>query len=382
MNEARVLYGATEFGAPQFSADLLWRTGFRVHDPMLFLDIGGRGYLFVSSLELGRARKEAIGQTVLEIASFIKRMGARTLFDAAEVFMKRRGIRKIVTPSTLPFGVGRALQKRFSTSLVSGSVYPERAVKSAQEIRQISDAQRVVDHALGRARSVLRASTIRGRNIIYKEKPLTSEFLRKMMESEMYAAGCFASGTIVAGGAQAAHPHEQGSGPLPAHMPIVFDAFPASLKSHYWADCTRTLFKGRPSAGHMKMYETVLVAQKLGMARVNAGADVSATHAAVQKYFEAQGYRTNVSGVSAEGFIHSLGHGVGLELHEAPRVGAAREVLESGNVITIEPGLYYPKAQKGIPIGGIRLEDMVLVTKTGHRNLTQLPKNLRWAVIQ
>ena len=179
--------------------------------------------------------------------------------------------------------------------------------------------------------------------------------------------GCEAEEIIVSCGKDTANPHGTTDGPLRANAPIILDIFPRSKKKRYFADMTRTVIHGEASEELKEMYEAVLAAQEKGLEMVKPGVSAADVHNAVCDIFEKRGYDTYRSG-SKVGFIHSTGHGVGLDVHELPGVGESGVLLETGNVITIEPGLYYPET------GGIRLEDMVLVTENGCENLTGLEK--------
>jgi Xaa-Pro aminopeptidase len=162
-----------------------------------------------------------------------------------------------------------------------------------------------------------------------------------------------------------------GSGPLFANQPIIIDIYPKSSISRYFADMTRTVVKGKASPEIRKIYDTVLAGQKLALKSVRTGIEISSLYQKVTDYFEKCGFQTTLGSRNPEGFIHNLGHGLGLEIHEKLFLGPRnREKLQAGSIITIEPGLYYPG------IGGIRIEDLVLVKEEGCVNLTRMPKIL------
>jgi Xaa-Pro aminopeptidase len=180
-----------------------------------------------------------------------------------------------------------------------------------------------------------------------------------------------AANTIVAGGRQACDPHERGCGPLRAHEPVIIDIFPRAQKTGYFGDITRTVVRGRASEAMRKLYDTVLRGQKIAFQKFRANTPTGDAHRAVQEFFEQQGYKTGRHNGRMEGFFHGTGHGLGLEIHESPRVGATSTgTLKAGQVVTVEPGLYYPET------GGVRLEDVALVTTNGARNLTRFEKVL------
>jgi Xaa-Pro aminopeptidase len=180
-----------------------------------------------------------------------------------------------------------------------------------------------------------------------------------------------AANTIVAGGKQACDPHERGHGRLLANEPIIIDIFPRSQKTGYFGDITRTVVRGRANEAVKKLYDTVWRGQKIGFEKIRANVPTAEVHKAVQKFFVQQGYKTGRRDGRMEGFFHGTGHGLGLEIHEAPRLGATSPgKLRPGHVVTVEPGLYYPE------IGGVRLEDVALVTGNGAKNLTRFEKVL------
>jgi Xaa-Pro aminopeptidase len=200
--------------------------------------------------------------------------------------------------------------------------------------------------------------------------------LRTEIDVELLKLGCAAEGTITAGGAQAADPHERGHGPLKTGESIILDIFPVDKTSRYYSDMTRTFVKGEPGEELQKMYDAVLESQEAALAMIRAGVNGRDVHKKVSDILHEAGYETLVHDQKPgeplqRGFIHGTGHGVGLEIHEAPRVSIADEELISGDVVTIEPGLYYPE------IGGVRIEDLVVVTEDGCRNLTEFPKEFR-----
>lgn len=230
------------------------------------------------------------------------------------------------------------------------------------QLEAIISVQRAVEEAMEAVEEYLRMA----------ENP-TSEQAREIIEIILATNNCESSeGLIVAGGLASAEPHETGSGVLQAGQSVVIDIFPQSKDTGYFADMTRTVCIGTPSKELQKMYDTVLKAQTLAIAMVAPGVRGADIHQTVWEFFQQAGYKTHGKGslfTYAEGFVHSLGHGVGKVIHDTPRLSAKSEdVLQVGDVITIEPGLYYHQ------IGGVRLEDLLVVTEVGYRNLTQYKK--------
>ena len=234
--------------------------------------------------------------------------------------------------------------------------------KTPDEVAAIEETQRAVEAAMAAVVSYLRSTEIP-----------TSEEAHAVINMVLAEMGCESpEGLIVAGGLHGAEPHEEGAGIVKRGEPIVIDIYPRSKKSGYFADMTRTVCIGEPSPRAQKMFDAVRGAQELAISMVKPGVACRDMQEAVERYFTEAGFITSGKGKEfpyAEGFVHGVGHGVGLDVHEAPRIGrTSADILMEGDVITIEPGLYYKD------IGGVRLEDMVLVTKDGCRNLTQCSK--------
>ncbi|PJC67234.1 MAG: hypothetical protein CO017_11610, partial [Zetaproteobacteria bacterium CG_4_8_14_3_um_filter_59_5] len=167
--------------------------------------------------------------------------------------------------------------------------------------------------------------------------------------------------------------HQIGTGFLKAHQAIIVDIFPRLVCTGYWGDMTRTFVKGKASAELRKMYRTVREGQDIGLSKVMDGASGLAIHQSIQQHFSKQGFFTGTRRGKQVGFFHGTGHGVGLDVHESPRISVRDDILKAGQAVTVEPGLYYPD------IGGVRLEDLVVVRKGGCDNLTRFRRRLEIA---
>ncbi len=359
-------------------ADMLYATGLFVPDPFIYLRTTGRPLLVMSDLEIDRARAQAPHCRVVSLSRFQKKLQARgmarpTLAHIIRLLLREHGARRASVPAQFPLGLARDLKKLgVKVRPRPGNFFPEREIKSAAEVRKISAALVMAEVGMAEAMQVLRAAKIgRDRKLIYHNVPLTSEKLRSVIDCAILQACGLAANTIVAGGRQACDPHERGYGPLRAHEPIIIDIFPRSQKTGYFGDITRTVVRGRASEAVRKLYDTVWQGQKLAFNKVRANAPTGDVHRAVQDFFARQGYKTGRRDGRMVGFFHGTGHGLGLEIHESPRLGAnSAGKLRPGHVVTVEPGLYYPE------IGGVRLEDVALVTGNGARNLTRFEKVL------
>ena len=217
-----------------------------------------------------------------------------------------------------------------------------------------------------KAVDLIAGSRPRGDMLFYQDQPLLSEQVRSIIEVSLIEDACETMDTIVAGGADAADPHARGVGPLPANAPIVIDIFPRSKVSRYYADMTRTVLKGEASLEVSEIYDAVRQAQDVGLKGIRSGVPGKEVHSSVSQIFRELGFPET----EGCGFTHSTGHGVGLDVHEKPSLSETGETLQTAQVVTVEPGLYYPQ------IGGVRLEDLVVVTEKGCENLTRFEKKL------
>jgi len=375
-------------GAPQHDASAYHLSGFLAPDPVICLRAGGKRYLAVSALEYGRAEKEApvdelISFDELELIKLARELksGARAFAAATGNLLERLGAEG--SPVTVPphFGVAYAdeLRARGVEIEADSRLFADlRRAKSEQEISHIEEAQRAVEEACAHAVGMLEEAGVADDGTLrWGGETLTSEVLRAEIEVELLRRGCTADeGTITAGGLQAADPHERGSGPLRSGEAIILDIFPRSQGSRYYADMTRTFVKGEPGDELGNMYDAVLEAQESALSMIRAGVNGRDIHEKVSDILHEKGYKTakhdqRPGEPLTEGFFHGTGHGVGLEVHEAPRVSTVDEELRAGDVVTVEPGLYQPG------MGGVRIEDLVVVTEDGCRNLTRSPKELR-----
>lgn len=352
-------------------ADLLYGSGFLPVDPVVFLDEGRHRSLVVPMLEYSRAREEAKGvQVLLPNELGVPAKKARSVALWAVCLLRSRKVRRVRVGAFFPALMLRELERHgVRVDIERGAMYPERAVKTEREIATITASQRAAVAGMRAAERVLRAATIaKNHTLKWNGKTLTAEMLRTIIDTELLQHGCLARDTIVAGGAQAADPHERGHGPLRAGTSIVIDIFPHHKRSGYWGDITRTFCKGTPPPELARMYNTVLKAQRLAMSLIKPGKDGATIHEAISDYFIAAGYPTTVENGVVRGFFHGTGHGVGLDIHEAPWLNRLENKLAVGNVVTVEPGLYDPD------IGGVRIEDTVVIEHDGPRILAAFPK--------
>ena len=355
--------------------DVRYATGLVAPDPFLLLLVGNRRHLVVSALEAARARRACPGAQVHTPATLFGEGGPRrrSLGAQAIALMKKLGLRTVAAGPWFPLGIARALQSAgVRVLLVRTPPFPQRAVKTPREIACIAKSQRAAVAAMRTAVRTLRTAAISRTGLLrHAGRPLTSERLRELIEQTLLKRGCSAAGTIVAVGAQGARPHDVGSGPLRAGAPIVIDIFPRDKTTGYWGDLTRTVVRGPAAAEFRRLHRTVRTAQQLAFSMLRPGTEARAVQHAVEEHFRRAGFITQLSPPGRErGFIHSLGHGVGLDIHESPGLRHEPGRLAAGNVITVEPGLYLPGR------GGVRIEDTVVITRTGYKILASFPRKL------
>jgi Xaa-Pro aminopeptidase len=360
--------------ASETDANLYYATQFIAPDPFVFMEIGGARILVMSDLEMDRARSQATVDQVLSYSELERRARAQGVaipgsVDVLHLVLQDHGIKQLLVPGNFPFGHAVKLQALgYQLETKKEPFYERRAIKTTEEIRCIEDAQRATEAAVAVAHDALRAAGIRDGMLWLNDAPLTSERIKKLINVTLMERDCVAQHTIVAGGDQACDPHDEGSGPLPAHRSIIFDVFPRSAVTRYFADMSRTVVRGTASPELKRLYQTVKDAQEEAITKVRAGADGTKIHQGICGRFDAAGYATGVVNGRMQGYFHGTGHGVGLDIHEHPRISRNGSILQEGEVVTVEPGLYYPG------LGAVRIEDMVLVTRDGCRNLTDYPK--------
>jgi Xaa-Pro aminopeptidase len=286
------------------------------------------------------------------------------------------GLQRAVVPETFPLWLADALRARGVELTVDNELFNDRRrVKTPPQLAGIRRAQRAAEAGMDAARDLLRRAAPNGGGLEVDGEPLTVERVKVAMAEAFVRHGATADDFIVAPGPQGAVGHDMGSGPITAGVPIVIDVWPRDNESFCFSDMTRTYVVGDVPDDVREWHRLCKQAVDRALSEIKDGADGRAIFDGTCEIFEAAGektQRTKEPGKPlAEGFFHGLGHGVGLEVHEQPGMGiAAKLPLRAGDVVTVEPGCY----RQGY--GGVRLEDLVLVTADGAENLTQYPYDL------
>jgi Xaa-Pro aminopeptidase len=360
--------------------DAYYLAGFDAPDPYVTLFADDAVHLLVSGLEYGRAKRTSRAATVRRLSEFDYRNRvaatdrATARCDVVAAFLAEHGIDGVAVPGRFPAFLAEGLRARDVAveCETDGVIDDARAVKTDAEVELVRDAQRATEAAIGRAESLLAAADSQDGVLHHDGAPLTSERVKRVITHELLDHECECADVIVAGGEDAADPHERGSGPLPADAPIIVDVFPRSTDSRYHADTTRTFVVGEPSAAAREFHELTCEALEAALDAIGPGVTGSSVHDAACEVYEAAGFETSRGDASPEtGFIHGTGHGVGLAIHEEPRLSAtADDELAVGNVVTVEPGLYDPE------VGGVRVEELVVVREDGPAVLTDYHRDL------
>jgi len=360
-------------------ADMLYSTGIFVPDPFIYMRIKGQPHIVLSDLEIDRARRESPHCRLVSLSKLqqkVRESGAKKagLAQVICLLCRTKGIRSVIVPYAFPLGLAGELRDlKLKVKCAKGLFLPERQIKTAAEVKKISAALMMAEVGLAEGIQALKSSKIdRKRRLLYRNNPLTSEKLRSIIDTAIIQAGGLPANTIVAGGRQGCDPHERGHGTLRANEPIILDVFPRSQRTGYFGDITRTVVRGKASEAIRKIYHTIERGQEIGFEEIKHGASGRKVHFKIREFFDKEGYKTGKVKGRMQGFFHGTGHGVGLEIHEAPGMGPnSTDTLKANHVVTMEPGLYYWDLG-----GGVRLEDMALITTNGTRNLTKFEKVL------
>jgi Xaa-Pro aminopeptidase len=357
-------------------ANMLYAVGFFVPDPFIFFQHKRVKYAVLSDLEIDRAKKQARVDRVLSLSLYQKKLRklgkTPTMADILDLLFRERGVRALVVPANFPALFSDQLRaKGFSVHVKRDPFWDERETKNNREVTQITESLRVAALGLQAGIRMLKRTKSKRDGYLYLNGArLTSEMLKTAVNTTIMAQGWLPSHTIISSGNQCVDPHHEGSGPVKANTSIIFDIFPRSQQNGYFGDLSRTVVRGRASDKLKEIYAAVQAGQKIGFDQIRDGINGKQVHQNILDLFEARGFHTGRIRGRMQGFFHGTGHGLGLDIHEAPRIAPVDATLRTGHVVTVEPGLYY------LGVGGVRLEDVVLVTPKGNRNLTDCPQFL------
>jgi Xaa-Pro aminopeptidase len=367
------------------SATLRHEVPLAIIDPFTYLEVDSRRVVAISVLEADRVAAVAPDVEIIDPYELgMDELVAQGLrWDQCEVELalrlcQRVGVSKVVVPGETPVAVADRLRGEGIEVVVNEPEFiRRRRVKNEFEIDGVRRAQAAATGAMGIAAELLRDAYDRDGVLYHRGDVLTSEVVREAMREHAASMGCPMPGdVIVAAGGAGASGHDPGSGPLPSGVPIVIDIWPEDETSACWADMTRTFVAGSPPAADVvEMHRLTLEALEAVKAAARPGVTGKELYDIACDIFEAAGHPTQRTKPEGEplrdGFYHSLGHGVGLEVHEYPSVGrSGNEALVPGDVIAVEPGTYRKD------YGGVRLEDLLLITPEGCEVLADFPYDL------
>jgi Xaa-Pro aminopeptidase len=351
-------------------ADQFYLSGFLCPDPFAVLEINRRKVtLGVSPMEEGRANLETSGKSVVPL----HREKGKILSQILAGLIRDHGTERVRVPPSFPVGLAQELKGEGIGIEIDGrTISQRRRVKTLKQIQAIEQAQQICERAFDMVRSLLAGSPVRRDILFHEGRPLTAQKVRSMVEVFFLENGFETADTIVAPGRGGADPHWRGEGPICRGVPIVMDFFPRSRRSRYHSDMSRTFVVGRATGPVREMHAAVMEAQDAALARLKNGVVLSEVHQAVCDLFKKRGYPVPGDGkLPKRGYLHGTGHGLGLQVHEAPSVSVNADIFQPGDVVTLEPGLYDRR------IGGMRIEDVVVCMPDGSvRNLTQFDREL------
>lgn len=353
-----------------------------IPDPFVYAEVDGRRVVAIASMEAVRVEALGTGLDVRPTEEFgadeLRRSGIDRHAYATELslrIVRGLGIDRATVPRGFPVAVADALRASGIELSVDQKLFDDRRrAKSGHELAGIRRAQKATDAGMAVARDLLRRADGDNGSLAVDGEPLTSELLKEHIQGTLIAHGAFAPEIIVSHGPQTAIGHEAGSGRIGVDDVVLVDLFPADLESSCFADTTRTFAMGDVSEELRSWHSLCKEALDLATTAIRPGVDGGDVHRLVSEFFAGHGYPTQLTKregeVLRDGFYHALGHGVGLEAHEPPSLGLIGDDLVPGDVIAVEPGLY----RAGF--GGVRLEDLLLVTEDGCEVLTDFPYDL------
>jgi Xaa-Pro aminopeptidase len=372
-----LLYGDTER-----SAALRHEVPIAIGDPFLYTEVDGQAKILVSSLESARIADvrpdaELLDYTDVGFHELLESGLPRdeVLLEMVSRAVERFAVRDALVDPEFPLAVADRLRADGVTLRPDHDAFAlRRRAKSPAELEGIRRAQRAAEAGMAAAAAVLRSAQVHDDRLVVDGRPLLAETVRAALRDACAAHGAPAPADVIVASVWQGFGHEAGTGPLPAHLPIQIDLWPRDEATGCWADMTRTFVVGE--VGDAVRAQEGLVAEAFAKVKEAARPGVTGRelHAIVCDIFEAAGHRTQRTGPGEdphEGFQFSLGHGIGLEVHEDPGLGqSGRGPLVAGDVIAIEPGLWERE------VGGVRYEDLLLITDDGCETLTEYPYDL------
>ena len=375
-------------GIPDTNAALYHRVRFSVGDPAAIIELNNgdqssQSTFILRDIEVDRARRHARADQFASPGDFAPSDGLSgdretATAQAVAEFLRRSGVQRAVADRSLPLIFAEMIDRagiELVCDLDMGVI--ERRSKDAQEIEWLRDAQATTEDAMRMACELIARSTAGSDGVLLHEgSPLTAERVRAAIDQLLLERGYRNPSSIVAPGPQGADCHDLGSGPIGTGQPVIIDIFPRNRRTLYNGDCTRTVVHGDIPDEIQRIHHAVVTAKAAATAATRAGVTGEDVHRATAKSITDSGYHMGFAPNDADDsyttMMHGTGHGIGLDVHESPLLDYKGPKLVRGDALTIEPGLYSKK------LGGVRVEDMVIVTDDGCENLNHLPEHLDW----
>ncbi|MAF09024.1 Xaa-Pro aminopeptidase [Candidatus Poribacteria bacterium] len=363
--------------ASESNANMFYATRFGSSSTFIYLETAEERVIVIGNLEIERARQGAQADRVLPLVQYWKmaqekHQKAPGTEEVVDVLMRDLGLSRVIVPPdfSLKFADGiRSYGHAVEVKLEP--FFERRLLKDETEVAAVRETVRHTEAAISGAIDAIRRANISATGILELDgEQLTSERVRRDMHQYLIERDCVASHTIVSCGSDTSMPHEEGHGPLHANQPIIIDCNPRSASNGYYCDITRTVVRGTAPTALQRQYEAVLEAQEFAYGMLKPGANGREIHASVTEFLDGRGYKTHQVDGKPQGFFHATGHGFGIEAHERPHFALKEEYAQAGNIVAVEPALYYSDT------GGVRIEDDYLITDGNAEQLTTLDKNL------
>ena len=375
-------------GIPQLNSALYHRIRFLVGDPAAYVQVPAadgklKSTLILRDIEMERARRFARADEVACPRDFTPAAGLSgdretATAQAAAECLRRAGVARVVADRTLPLIFAEIVRQAGIGVQCDMSIgVADRRRKDPEELEHVRRSQQATEQIIERTcRLIARAEARRDGVLLYEGRPLTSERVRAMINHWFIDIGYVNPPSIIAGGPVGADCHDLGHGELRTGEPVIVDVFPRNETSLYYGDCTRSVVHGDVPDEVLRMHAAVCAAKAAGMAAARAGVTGEDVHRATIAAIIEHGYQTGLPPADAPddycAMTHGTGHGVGLECHEPPLLDFKGPELIEGELVTIEPGLY----RRGV--GGVRVEDIVLIHADRCETLNKLPEGLDW----
>ena len=378
-------------GVPALNKAVFHRVRFAPHDPVSWIKLPtGRTVMIVRDVELPRARASERADDVDAYEDFTPDEGlsgdrAIRAAQATAECLVRNGVKRVVSDRSLALIYVDELGRRGIEVRCDREMgVLDRRRKDEGEVAALQQAQSITEDAIRMACEHIAGAEVNDEGRLLDKgrrgQLLTSERVKTLLDVYLAEHQCVSEGHIVAGGLDGADCHEPGSGALRSGEPVIVDVFPKHLPTGYHGDCTRTVVHGKIPKRLSHMHAAVAEAKQAALATTRAGVTGEDVHKAAIAVIERQGYTLGFPPVDAADTVpadfcsmpHGTGHGIGLDLKEPPLLDFGGPELVEGDAVTVEPGLY------ALDMGGVRLEDLVIVTREGYRNLNKLHEGLEW----